>query len=401
MTHKQQMLSVLQGQAVERIPWVPRLDLWYRANRREGTLPRRYADASLMQMVDDLGFAYHAVVPNFKDLRSSDDEAHRAIGIYNLQCMPIRTVFDGIEWTLTQDGDRQIVEYRTPVGPLTTVTVYDEAMRTAGTTITHVTRYPFCGPQDYEPLCYLFQHARVEPNYDGYAAFAREIGDRGFATAFLSSAASPMHLIQRELMPMDLFFFELNDRPEQVARLADSIAQYWRQMYAVAAAAPAEVFFLGANYHSLIQHPRFFGQYITPWMAELAAMLHPQGKYLLTHTDGENRGLLEHYLAAGFDIADSVCPVPMTKLTLAETRHAFDGRITIMGGFPSVALVKEAMNDRQFDQYLDEFFQQIGRGDHLLLGISDTTPPAADFQRLLRIRDRVEAFGPVPSAKVD
>ena len=41
MTHKQTMLAVLRGQSVDRIPWVPRLDLWYRANRRAGTLPRR------------------------------------------------------------------------------------------------------------------------------------------------------------------------------------------------------------------------------------------------------------------------------------------------------------------------------------------------------------------------
>jgi hypothetical protein len=398
MTHKQQMLAVLEGRAVGRIPWVPRLDLWHRANQRAGTLPRRYADASLMEMVDDLGFGYHAVIPNFKDLRSADDEAHRALGIYNLCCMPVRTVFDGVDWTLTQDGDRQTVEYRTPVGSLTTVTVYDEAMRTGGITITHVARYVFSGPEDYEPLCYLFEHARAEPNYDGYAAFAREIGDRGFATAYLSSAASPMHLIQRELMPMDVFFFELHDRPQQVERLAESIAGYWRQMYTVAAAAPAEVFLLGANYHATIQHPRFFGQHITPWLAEFAAMLHQRGKYLLTHTDGENRGLLEHYLTAGLDIADSVCPSPMTKLTLAETRRGFGGRITIMGGFPSVALVKDAMTDRQFNEYLDDFFEQIGRGDRLILGISDTTPPAADFGRLLRIRDRIEAFGPVTPA---
>ena len=61
--------------------------------------------------------------------------------------MPVRTVFDGVEWTLTQGGDRQIVEYRTPVGVLTTVTIYDEAMRTSGATITHVARYAFSGPQ--------------------------------------------------------------------------------------------------------------------------------------------------------------------------------------------------------------------------------------------------------------
>ena len=104
-------------------PWVPRLDLWYRANRRAGTLPRRYAGASLVEMLDDLGFACHAVIPDFKDLRTADDEVHRALGIYNLACMPVRTVFDGIEYCITQDGDQQIVEYNTPAGPLTTATV--------------------------------------------------------------------------------------------------------------------------------------------------------------------------------------------------------------------------------------------------------------------------------------
>lgn len=395
MTHKQHMLAVLRGEPVDRIPWVPRLDLWYRAHRRAGTLPKKYGDASLIEMLDDLGFACHAVIPDFKALRTPDDEAHRALGIYNLSCMPVRTVFDGISYRITEDGDRQIVEYQTPAGPLTTVTVYDEAMRAAGVTITHVTRYAFSGPQDYEPLCCLFQSARVEPNYEGYAEYARQVGDRGFATAYLSSAASPIHLIQRELMQLDTFFFELADRPEQVYRLAECISGYWRQMYEVAARAPAEVFLLGANYHAPIQHPRFFAEHITPWLAEFADMLHAQGKFLLTHTDGENRGNLENYLAAKIDIADSVCPLPMTKLTLAETRKAFDGRITIMGGFPSVALVKDAMNDSQFDEYLDDFFLQLGRGDHHILGISDTTPPGATFERLLRLRDRVEAFGPV------
>ncbi len=280
MTHKQQMLAVLHGQPTDSIPWVPRLDLWYRAHRRARTLPRRYADASLVEMLDDLNFAYHAVIPDFKALRTRDDEAHRALGIYNLACMPVRTVFDGIEYRITQDGDQQIVEYNTPAGSLTTVTVYDESMRTAGVTITHVMRYAFSGPQDYEPLCCLFRSARAEPNYEGYAGFAREIGDRGFATAYLSSAASPMHLIQRELMQLDVFFYEMNDRPEEVHRLAECIGEYWREMY------------------------------------------------------------------------------------------------------------------------LDDFFRQIGRGDRLILGISDTTPPGAEFDRLLKIRDRIEAFGPVAAREL-
>jgi len=395
MNYKQRMLAVVEGQAVDRIPWVPRLDLWYRANRRAGTLPPKYRNASLVEMVDDLGFGYHGVVPDYQDLRSPDDDAGRPLGVYNLDRIPFRTEFEDVDRRITREGDRTIVEYRTPRGTVTTVALYDDRMRAAGITIPHVERYAFSGPEDYEPLGYLFEHARVEPNYDGYAAYAETIGRRGFVVAYINAAASPMHLLQHDLMPVDVFFYETYDRPDELRQLAGRIGGYWRRMLEVAAGCPAEVFLLGANYDSAIQYPAFFAEHIRPGLAEFAEMLHARGKFLLTHTDGENRGLLEHYLASGIDVADSVCPHPMTRLTMGEVRAAFDGRITIMGGIPSVALLTDSMDDRAFEAFLDEFFDQIGRGDRLILGISDTTPPAAEFGRLLRIAERIEAFGPV------
>lgn len=82
----------------------------------------------------------------------------------------------------------------------------------------------------------------------------------------------------------------------------------------------------------------------------------------------------------------------MTKLNIKQVRDIFEGKITIMGGIPSVALLKSSMSDKKFEQYLDELLEMIARGDHLILGISDTTPPAAEFGRLLKIKERIEAF---------
>jgi len=404
MTHKQRMLAAIAGQPTDRIPYAPRLDLWFRAHQRAGTLPAKYRNATLREMTDDLGFGYHAVIAPFRDLRSAEDDADRALGIYNLWMMPCRVVLENVKRTITQDGDRTIVHYDTPVGSLRTVTVYDESMRKAGVSITHVAEHPFKSPADYEPLGYLFENARVEPNYAGYAQWAGGIGDSGVAVAYVRSAASPMHTVQRDLMPMDTFFYEMADHPAELARLADRIAVHWDRLLAVAADAPADVFLLGANYDSAVQYPPFFRDHIGPWLNKFARLLHARlpGKFLLTHTDGENTGLLEHYLAAGFDVADSICPAPMTKLTFGQVREAFAGRITIMGGVPSVALLADSMSDARFERFMDAFFEQIGRpedrGEHLILGISDTTPPAADFERIMRIAQRVEQFGPVGGA---
>jgi hypothetical protein len=404
-TYRQRMLAVLQGRPADRMPWVPRLDLWYNARRRAGTLPPRFRGASLRELTDALGWGYHAVIPNFKDvrvrdvrvrdLRGSEDEVHRALGIYSLRTMPVRTVLDGVRFEAHQKGDETRVTYETPAGTVTTTVLYDESMRRAGITITHITEYAIKSPADYRPVSYLFEAARVEENPDGYREFRDYVGDRGLAVGFLSLAASPMHLLQRELMPLERFFLELYDHPAELAACAGSIGGYFRGLFAAAAESPAEMLLLGANYDARVTYPPFFREHIQPWLAELAGLLHARHRYLLTHTDGENRGLLDCYLDSGFDVADSVCPRPMTSLSLAEVRERFGGRITIMGGIPSVSLLPDSMNDRQFEEFLDRFFADLGTGDHLVLGISDTTPPAAELDRLLEIARRVESFGPV------
>ena len=394
MTHRERMLAAIRGEPTDRIPWAPRLDLWFAANQWAGTLPAKYRNASLRELVDDLGIGYHAVVPDFRDLVRPDCD-DRALGIFQAAAKPYHTVFDGVRRTSQTEGDRTVVTYETPCGALRTETLYDEAMRRAGISISHVVEHPFKSPEDYPALGFLFGHARAVPQPDGYQRFADHVGDRGIAVAWITPSASPMHWIQRDLMPLDTFFYEMHDHPAEVALLAEQIGGYWQRLTDAACNCPADVVLVGANYDSMITYPPFFADHITPWLRSFARALHARGKCLLTHTDGENTGLLEHYVAAEIDIADSVCPAPMTKLTLHEVRDAFAGRVTIMGGIPSVALLPESMSDRDFDAFLDDFLVQIGRGDHLILGISDTTPPGADFRRILRIGQRVEAFGPV------
>jgi len=395
MTHRERMLAALGGEPADRIPWAPRLDLWHRAHSRAGTLPAEYRSATLREMTDDLGWGYHAVVPDFRDLRGEFDDAERALCVYNIWTMPCRSVLQGVERVVTRQGDRTRTEYRTPEGAVTTTTVYDDSMRDAGITITHVAEHAFESPADYGPLGFIFENMRVEQNYDGYAEFAEFVGERGLAVGCVSLASSPMHLIQRELMPLDTFFFECHDHPEEMAELARRIGLYWDRLIEVAAASPAEVLFVGGNYDAMVTYPPFFAEHIVPTLSRFSGALHDAGKYLLAHTDGENDGLLEHYVAAGVDIADSVCPKPMTKLGLGEVRDCFDGRVTVMGGVPSVALLEESMPDAEFGAYLDRFFEEIGAGDHLILGVSDTTPPGAKFERLVEIARRVEEFGPV------
>ena len=117
-------------------------------------------------------------------------------------------------------------------------------------------------------------------------------------------------------------------------------------------------------------------------------------------TDGGNQGLLDFYVQAGVDLADSVCPAPMTRLALAEYRRAFGRRPAIWGGICSTSVLRESFTDREFEAHIDAAIAaagDLGRGEGrgLIYSIADTTPPDADLDRLRYIGERLAELGPV------
>ncbi|MBD3288081.1 hypothetical protein GF337_04700 [candidate division KSB1 bacterium] len=393
MGFKQDMLATIKGDNCKHIPYVPRLDLWYRANKLAKTLPAKYEHASLSRILADHNMGFHAVIPDFQDLRSPDDDVDRGLGIYNLHMMPYRTVLHNVHRNVDRKKDRTKIRYQTPYGDITTTVLFNDEMRKAGITLTHIEEHAIKNVDAYRSLGYIFDNAEVIPNYDGYLKFADKIGDQGVAVGFASLAASPMQLIQRELIYLEKFFFELYDHPDELHLLAEKIGIYWNRLLQVIKASPAELVLLGANYDTSVTYPPFFKKYIKPWLKKWAAELHQKGKYLLTHTDGENDGLLQYYVDAKIDVADSICPQPMTRLTFKQVRDTFNGKITIMGGIPSVIFLSDSYSDIDFERYMDNFFKEIGDGKYLIMGISDTTPPAAEFSRIIRAGQLIDEFG--------
>ena len=102
-----------------------------------------------------------------------------------------------------------------------------------------------------------------------------------------------------------------------------------------------------------------------------------------------NRGLLRLYLEAGVDVADSVCPHPMTRCTFEEIRQVLDGRITVVGGIPSILLCPESASLDDFRKYVDGIVARYGRESRLILGVSDMVTADADWDRFVYISEKV------------
>jgi 5-methyltetrahydrofolate--homocysteine methyltransferase len=135
----------------------------------------------------------------------------------------------------------------------------------------------------------------------------------------------------------------------------------------------------------MLTFPPMFAAHFVPWIRRAQEVLGPRGIRILCHTDGENQGLMDLIRDSGTDVAEAVCPAPMTKVTIQEYYRRWSERITIYGGVPSNLLLPQLTPDDQFESFMNALFAGIGDGRRFVLGIADTTPPDADFERLVRI----------------
>jgi len=391
--YRKTILDTIEGRETGNIPFVPRMDLWYASNKRNNTLPEKYKCSSLMDITRDMGVGYHSVVPNFRDLYNTRSGALQGLGIYDLKNNPYIVIPDSIDMDFNTDSNGKTSNiFRTPYGKITTETFYSKKMEMDGASLGHTTEYAVKSSKDLEAVGYIFENIRVDENYKNFREHLEYVGDDGVCVAFGMLPGSPMHHIMKELMSFEDFIYEFTDNIKGLLDLAEKIEIFYDRVLSVSLDSPAEVIFLGANYDSFLTWPDFFKKHITPYLKKYADLAHKKGKYLLTHADGENKGLIQEYLDAGIDVADSICPKPMTSLSLEEVRESFGDNITIWGGLPSICVLEDSMSDKEFDRYIKEFFEKLGGGNNIILSFADTTPPAAKFSRIELVAEMARAF---------
>ena len=398
MTNKERILATLRGEPTDVLPFIPRLDNWYYAHEATNTLPDEYKHATLREFADDLGVGFHSIIPNFKGWRKGGyKDLHVGLGIYDLELSPWRVEFHNVGITEERNdrGETHVI-YDTPKGKISTTKVYTRQMVNDGITLHVIKEHALKSSDDYDALAYIFENAEVIPNYEAYTEYRENyIGERGVAVALSAMWASAGHYLIKELMGFQDFYLERYDDPESMDELIEKLAPFCNKLFDAALNSPAEVILSGANYDFTFTTPDVVQNLVVPELKRQSKIAHEKGKFIATHTDGENKMLLDKYVAAEIDIADSICPAPMTSISLKETRDIFDGKITIWGGIPSIALLTASVSDHEFYQIVDNTLDVIGRGDHMIISVADTLPPAADFRRLMYLKKKVEEFGPV------
>lgn len=152
MTVKERILATLRGEPTDLLPFVPRLDNWFYAHEATNTLPDKYKNATLRDMVDDLGIGYHSIIPNFKNWREGGyGDLHVGLGIYDLELSPWKVVFHNVKITQERNDKGELkVTYETPKGTITTRVVYTPQMLRDGIVLYAHKEHAIKSYEDYD-----------------------------------------------------------------------------------------------------------------------------------------------------------------------------------------------------------------------------------------------------------
>lgn len=371
MTNRDRLLAIMDHKSPDRIPWIPRLQLWHTAHLHQGTLPDRFAGMSLRQIERQLGMGTPA--------REGQVFAAEQRG--------------DVEVKSRQEGESTLYTYRTPVGQVQSRYRSSAELEKVGIQSLEV-EHQIKGPADFAVVEYLLEHMHYIPTYEKYRQYEAEIGEDGYP--LVAAGDCPFHHFLQKLAGYNNAYYLLADCPDETERLLRTMEELERErIWPVVAASPARLILHGVHFDSNMTPPPLFSRYITPYYQDFSDLLHGHDKLLCMHADNDSRLILGHLQEAGFDMVETFTTAPQVSCTLEEARRFWGNEMIIWGAVPSVIL-EETYSEAQFEAYLRGVFRTVAPGDAFILGVADNVMPGALLSRLERIGEMVAEWGAYP-----
>jgi hypothetical protein len=173
MTHRQRLLAAVNGRPADKLPFGARIDVWYNYHAGHGTLPKKYRDSSMPEILHDLGAGAQV----------------RLLRMWRME-------YNDVEVVTREEPPHAITEFRTPLGTVTLKTVFTPQ---EGPWIVYEVEYPFKSESDYPIIEHIMANTVLVPEMERYRELEREVGDDGLVMTGMD-LYSPMQQIMRYWM---------------------------------------------------------------------------------------------------------------------------------------------------------------------------------------------------------
>lgn len=363
MTDRERMIRTLSHKSVDRVVWQPRIEHWFNVNTKQGTLPERYREMSLIELYDDLGCSV------------------RAYDYYNQAIERIRPSELWVE--IIEDTPKRCVDLlHTPVGTLQQV-----LSRTEESSL--VSEFYVKRIEDLEVIEYLIENEHFHFNLDTFHKMDGLIGDRCAPVIF--NLRTPLMRMFIEYIGFETTIILMHEHPDRMERFIRFMEETDDRYYTMVKESPVGILNFGDNVDSNMLPPSLMRKWTLPYYQRRTAELREAGMLTYPHWDGALKGLLPFVKEAGFDGYEALTPEPMGDVTIYEIAEALGHEYVLMDGIPA-SMFCEPFSAKDIENFailvLDLF------SPSLILGVSDEMPPNADIERVRLVSEIVRDYHP-------
>ena len=379
--------AIFQGIRPDRIPFVDRLEVWYRVHSRAGTLPEEFRGMTVTEIHRVVGIGQQVyLVPYAFKMHGVEVIARFNGEIFFREYEPVMEFFCGISELASYErpGVTEI-ELLTPLGKLRAQHELLPDNILSGTE-PYLKEHLIKDESDYRVVEYILEKQEYIPRYEKVADEAVRLGEIGFVVPM--TPRIPFQQVLLEYLGEIPLFYALNDSPEKVERLLKILDIQLTEILHRLVDLDTLYIEFPDNLHGLMTNPRLFAKYSLPYYQHYCDILHGQGKKVGSHTDGTVKPLLSLLAESGLDVCESFSPAPLTSCTFEEAWNAWRDGPIIWGGIPS-PILEERTLEREFIQYVQNVLELVGDRP-IILGVGDMVMGHNSIERVRYIADRVE-----------
>lgn len=351
MNNRQLTIAVFEHGRVDRILWQPRLHHWYEVNRARGTLPKKYAGKSILEIYDELDASprgYHFFDDTIRVVEGED-----------------------VKVEMMEDSENVYTKYVTPIGVLRQV----ERKNLYGTNKIRV-EYLLKSVEDFSILEYVLKRQKFEFNKDLYVKMEEFIGDRCEPSVNVKWGSVQKLFIA--YMGFKAGTIALWRQREKVERLIEVFDENDDKLFNLLRKTPFKIINFTDNIDEGLLSPTLFQRYMLPYYQKRTKELHQIGKYLTSHWDGKVKHLIRFAKETGLDGLECVPPEPQGNISLECLKQNM-GEMILVDGIPATHFLSTTSNEEieNLVKKLVELFKP-----NLIAGISDMMPPDGDIEKV-------------------
>jgi hypothetical protein len=389
-TMRDRVTAILQRKKPDRLPFIDRMEIWYKSKGRDGTLPAKFKGMSLNEIHTDVGIGRQKfTAPYAFKLRGVEVVYTFENEVIYREFEPLTNYFPA-QWAperVPRDkAGATIIEYIAPLGRLSLKYEVAESMIAMSGIEPYLKEHLIKEEGDYRTAEYIIEHTEIVPQFNQIQADEADLGDNGFVVPCLHRIPFQQALL--EYLGEIPLFTALYDRPHHLDRLIQVLDQQLMEILHCLKDLESIYVEFGDNLDGMMTNPKLFEKYSLPYYQKYADLLHGQGKKVGSHTDGNLKPLLSLLAESNLDVCESFSPSPLTECTFAEAWQEWENGPMIWGGIPS-PILEERTHDREFEEYIDGLLTTIGN-QAIIIGVGDMVLGNNLIERVRYIAEQVE-----------